>query len=71
MAKPNYSTLATEVVELGENLFELALQGHTEPSADTTASEQEQAYPVEEIRIAANEFFIALRLLLGLPEDKP
>ncbi|GCF09609.1 hypothetical protein [Dictyobacter arantiisoli] len=83
MAEPNYRTIANEVVELGESLFELALQGQAVQHADTTIAgdveqqavaseqglEQEPGYPTEEIRIAADEFFTALRLLLGVPQQ--
>ena len=54
--------LAAEVIELGESLFEAALD-----SGNHTSTEDE-AYPREELRGAANEFFTALRLLLGIEQ---
>ena len=57
--------LAAEVIELGESLFEMALEAGTHQPA---AGEEIVAYPVEEIQAAAEEFFTALRLLLGVAE---
>ena len=57
--------LAAEVLELGESLFEMAL-GVT--SHQPTENEKAGAYPVEEMRAAADEFFTALRLLLEIAE---
>ena len=57
--------LAAEVIELGENLFEMALEVGTH---QPTQGEETMAYPIEEIQAATNEFFIALRLLLGVAE---
>ena len=74
MTAPNYRSIANEVVELGESLFALALQEQVvqqasivvpEGEQQAAASEQEQAYPIEEIRVAADDFE-ALRLLLGV-----
>ncbi|MFL5624413.1 MAG: hypothetical protein ACJ788_02335 [Ktedonobacteraceae bacterium] len=55
--------LAAEVIELGESLFEMALEAGTPQLA---AGEESAEYPVEEIQAATAEFFIALRLLLGI-----
>lgn len=57
--------LAAEVLELGESLFEMALEAGTHQPA---AGEETTVYPVEEIQAAAAEFFTALRLLLGAAE---
>ncbi len=57
--------LAAEVIELGESLFEMALEAGTHQPA---AGEETTAYPVEEIQAATTEFFTALRLLLGIAE---
>ncbi len=57
--------LAAEVIELGENLFEMALEVGTH---QPTEGEETTAYPIEEIQAATNEFFTALRLLLGVAE---
>jgi hypothetical protein len=53
--------LASEVLELGETLFELAL----ETRAHTPETEE---YPSAEIQAATQEFFTALRLLLRIEE---
>lgn len=57
--------LAAEVIELGESLFEMALEAGTHQPA---AGEETTMYPVEEIQAATTEFFTALRLLLGVAE---
>jgi hypothetical protein len=57
--------MAAEVIELGEALFETALEvGNHHPAE----GHEGEAYPVEEIRAATDEFFTALRLLLGVEE---
>lgn len=58
--------VAREVVELGEELFALALQSYARQEGD--ASEGAEAYPVEEIREAAGVFFHVLRGLLDMGE---
>ena len=55
--------LAAEVFELGESLFETALEAGIHQSS---AGEEGEAYPIDELRAAAQEFFSALRLLLGI-----
>jgi hypothetical protein len=57
--------IAAEVIELGEALFETALEAGSYRSAE---GQEGEAYPVEEIRAATDEFFTALRLLLGIEE---
>jgi hypothetical protein len=78
--KGERAQLAREVVELGEELFELALRGYSNPenvearkdadvNATVVASVEtagEQGYPVEELREAADEFFRVLRRLLDV-----
>ena len=54
--------LAAEVLELGESLFETAM------NSKSAEDEEDEAYPLEELRGAANEFFTALRLLLGIEQ---
>ena len=65
--EPSQSTsrqrLAAEVLELGESLFETALEAGNNQSS---ASEEDETYPVDELREATQEFFSALRLLLGI-----
>ena len=48
--------LAAEVLELGESLFEAALEVRGEDVSEVEV--------VEEIRAARDEFFVALRMLL-------
>lgn len=57
--------LAAEVLELGESLFEMALEAGTQ---QRVADEETEVYPVEEIEAASREFFTALRLLLRIAE---
>jgi hypothetical protein len=61
---PNHF-LAAEVLELGESLFEIALEAGNCPSSP---AEESEAYPIEELRAATNEFFTALRLLLSIEQ---
>lgn len=60
------STL-TEVLELGEMLFDTAIDAATQGSAE---GEEIDASLIEEIHAAADEFFTALRLLLATEQDK-
>jgi hypothetical protein len=53
---------SAEVLELGEMLFDTAIDTATRQSA---IGEEPEALLVEEMRAAADEFFVALRLLLG------
>ena len=55
--------LAAEVLELGEALFDAAIDAAAarEPTDPDSAAD-----PVAEVRAAADQFFAALRLLLGL-----
>jgi hypothetical protein len=55
-----------EVLELGQTLFDAVLEAAASPPAGEAASEP---FPAEEVRAAAEEFFHALRLLLGLEGD--
>ena len=55
--------LAIEVLELGESLFETALDAGSHRSAE---SQEGEDYTIEDIRATAQEFFTALRLLLGI-----
>ena len=57
--------IAAEVLELGEALFDAVLDA---AAASPTAQEGEP-FPEIEMRTAADEFFQAVRALLGLPED--
>ena len=57
--------IAAEVLELGETLFDAVLVAVV---ARSSANEAEP-FPEVELRTAADEFFRAVRALLGLPED--
>jgi hypothetical protein len=54
--------ITAEVLELGEMLFDTAIDAASRPSV---MGIEPEALLVEEMRVAADEFFIALRLLLG------
>jgi hypothetical protein len=54
---------AAEVLELGEMLFDTAIEAATREPAE---GEEVDVLLVEELRVAAGEFFTALRLLLGI-----
>ncbi len=57
---------AAEVLELGEMLFDTAIDAAMRwPVQDEGAD----ASFVEEMRLAADEFFVALRLLLGVEKQ--
>lgn len=55
--------IAAEMLELGQSLFEMALEAGNHQSAEGQESE---GYPVGDIHAAAQEFFTALRLLLRI-----
>lgn len=57
--------MAAEVLELGESLFETALEVRKDHLAEDLEGE---ALPVEELQATAQEFFTALRLLLRIEE---
>ncbi len=56
--------VAAEVLELGAALFDdvIDVAARVLPNGDA------EPFPEAEIRAAADEFFVALRLLLNLPE---
>ena len=58
--------IAAEVLELGEMLFDTAID-MTAPL--TTQEEASEAALIEEMHAAANEFFTAVRLLLEIRQD--
>jgi hypothetical protein len=57
---------ATEVLELGEMLFDTAIDAAAGQQAQ---GERADASLVEEMRVAADEFFMALRVLLGVEKQ--
>ncbi len=54
-----------EVLELGQTLFDAVIEAAASPPAGDAAGE---LFPAEEVRAAADEFFRALRLLLGMDD---
>jgi|GEM_PF-1518890 len=52
---------AAEVIELGEMLFDTMIEAAQQPAQD----KENDAPLIEEMRATADEFFTALRLLLG------
>jgi transposase-like protein len=57
--------IAAEVLELGESLFETALEVGNRQREE---GQDSQVYPIEEIRATSQEFFTALQLLLRIEE---
>ena len=58
---------AAEVIELGEMLFDTAIDAAVQLSSE---GEEVNASLIEDMRVAAEEFFMALRLLLVAEQDK-
>lgn len=55
--------VADEVLELGQTLFDTVIEvAATPPPPD---GEEPAVFPADDVRAAADEFFAALRLLLG------
>ncbi len=54
--------LAAELLELGEMLFDTMIEVAAQKSGD---GNEMDASLIEEMRMAADEYFMALRLLLG------
>ncbi len=67
MAEQERQVLATEVLELGEQLFALALEGRA--SQQSSDEDGERAFPLAEIEAASGEFFTALRLLMHVEQS--
>jgi hypothetical protein len=65
LGRDETAELATEVLELGEALFDGLVEAIT---AHSDSADSQAAPPVAEIQAAADEFFVALRLLLGLED---
>ena len=64
MPEQDRQALATEILELGEQLFALALEGRA--SLQTEVDSSEQQFPIAEIETASGVFFAALSLLMGV-----
>jgi len=58
---------AAEVLELGEMLFDTAIDAAVQRPAK---GDEVDASLIEDMRAAAEEFFTALRLLLAAEQDK-
>ena len=58
---------AAEVLELGEMLFDTAIDAAARQPIE---GEEDNASLIEDMRVAAEEFFMALRLLLVAEQDK-
>ncbi len=65
-SKDERQRAAAEVIELGEMLFDTAIDVAAQLTTQDKASE---AALIEELRAAANEFFTALRLLLETGQE--
>ncbi len=59
------SAVAAEVLELGQALFDAVIETAL---ARCPREGADEAYPEAELRAAADQFFTALRLLLGLEQ---
>jgi hypothetical protein len=72
MQQQERKAVAAEVLEMGEQLFTLALEAQDSPHTTPDEEMQEhvhQAFPHAEIAAASAEFFAALRLLLDITEE--
>ena len=81
LASEQRARLADEVIELGEQLFALVLEGqqasypsiisNPDQATDTSEPEPISSFPLAEIEAARDEFFTALRLLLRTEQQMP
>lgn len=55
--------IAAEVLELGQMLFDAVIEAASRSGPENAPSEP---FPAEDVRAAADEFFRALRVLLGV-----
>jgi len=60
--------VAAEVIELGQALFDSLVEA---VAARADSADTAELPPVADIQAAADEFFVALRLLLGLEDGAP
>ena len=65
-SKGTRQRVAAEVLELGQALFDALIETATAQQLEDNDS---TSFPVDEVRAAANEFFTALRLLLGMDQE--
>ncbi len=59
--------VAAEVLELGQSLFDTVIEAATAPSPPK--GEETAAFPADDARAAADDFFAALRVLLQMEEE--
>jgi hypothetical protein len=59
--------LTTEVLELGETLFDAVIEAAT--NRPTSGDSSGEEFPIGDIRAAADEFFHALRVLLDIDRE--
>lgn len=57
---------AAEVLELGQALFDTVIEAAAAPPAASDGDTEREPFPLEEARAAADQFFAALRMLLGI-----
>jgi len=71
MQQQERKAVAAEVLEMGEQLFTLALeaQDSSQLAMPDEGMQEQQALPQAEIAAASAEFFAALRLLLDITEE--
>jgi hypothetical protein len=58
--------VAAEVLELGQALFDALIETAADRQPESNDS---TSFPVDDVRAAADEFFTALRLLLGMDQE--
>ena len=68
MQQQERQMLAAEVLEMGEQLFSLALEARDNEAGAEAQNGAGQAFPLAEIAAAGEQFFAALRLLLDIAE---
>jgi hypothetical protein len=71
MQQQERKAVAAEVLEMGEQLFSLALEAQesSQLAMPDEEMQEQQAFPHAEIAAASAEFFAALRLLLDITEE--
>jgi hypothetical protein len=71
MQQQERQAVAAEVLEMGEQLFSLALEAQDSSQLAMPDEEMQgqQAFPQAEIAATSAEFFAALRLLLDITEE--
>jgi hypothetical protein len=65
---------ALEVLEVGQALFDAVIESASDQREGPASEDEGEKYPDEELRAAAEAFFEAVRVLLGLDhpgEERP